>query len=75
MLPFSKAAILHATILSTVLIILIGCSDDRPVQATLKPDKHIKELLHLKSGQPVLHIDRKLTTNKENFNIYSTIMA
>ena len=38
-----------------------------------KPSPKIKELLHLKSGQPVLHIERKLTTNKENFNIYSTI--
>ena len=39
----------------------------------IKPDKKIKELLWLKNGQPVLHIDRKLTTNKEGFNIYSTI--
>lgn len=39
----------------------------------LKPSPKIKELLRIKSGQPVLHIERKLTTNKENFNIYSTI--
>lgn len=39
----------------------------------VKPEKHIKQLLKLKAGQPVLHIERKLTTNKENFNIYSTI--
>ena len=39
----------------------------------IKPTKQIKQLLQLKSGQPVLHIERKLTTNKENFNIYSTI--
>ncbi|MBT3385172.1 MAG: GntR family transcriptional regulator [Prolixibacteraceae bacterium] len=39
----------------------------------VKPHKHIKKLLKLKSGQPVLYIERKLTTNKENFNIYSTI--
>ena len=39
----------------------------------VKPDKHIKQLLKLKAGQPVLHIERKLTTNRENFNIYSTI--
>lgn len=38
-----------------------------------KPEKKIKQLLQLKSGQPVLHIERKLTTNKEGFNIYSTI--
>ena len=39
----------------------------------IKPGDKIKQLLHLKSGQPVLYIERKLTTNKENFNIYSTI--
>ena len=39
----------------------------------IKPSTQIRQLLHLKSGQPVLHIERKLTTNKENFNIYSTI--
>lgn len=38
-----------------------------------KPNSKIKGLLKLKSGQPVLHIERKLTTNKEGFNIYSTI--
>ncbi len=37
------------------------------------PDRQIKKLLKLKTGQPVLHIERKLTTNRENFNIYSTI--
>ena len=39
----------------------------------IKPDNKIKQLLALKSGQPVLHIERKLTTNKAGFNIYSTI--
>ena len=39
----------------------------------IKPTKQVRQLLQLKSGQPVLHIERKLTTNKENFNIYSTI--
>lgn len=39
----------------------------------VKPEKHIKELLKLKANEPVLYIERKLTTNKENFNIYSTI--
>lgn len=39
----------------------------------IKPTKQIRQLLQLKSGQPVLHIERKLKTNKENFNIYSTI--
>jgi GntR family transcriptional regulator/GntR family frlABCD operon transcriptional regulator len=39
----------------------------------IKPDQNIKEILKLKSPQPVLHIERKLTTNKEGFNIYSTI--
>lgn len=39
----------------------------------VKPEKHIKELLKLKNDEPVLHIERKLTTNRESFNIYSTI--
>lgn len=38
-----------------------------------KPSSKIKDLLRLKNGQPVLHIERKLITNKEGFNIYSTI--
>ena len=37
------------------------------------PGEKIKKLLRLKKGQPVLFIERKLTTNKEGFNIYSTI--
>jgi len=37
------------------------------------PGEKIKNLLQLKKGQPVLYIERKLTTNKEGFNIYSTI--
>lgn len=39
----------------------------------IMPDKKIKELLKLKKDQPVLYIERKLNTNKEGFNIYSTI--
>ncbi|MEZ5103812.1 MAG: GntR family transcriptional regulator [Draconibacterium sp.] len=39
----------------------------------IKADKSIQKILQLRSGQPVLHIERKLTTNKEGFNIYSTI--
>jgi GntR family transcriptional regulator/GntR family frlABCD operon transcriptional regulator len=39
----------------------------------MKPDKSIQKILQLKPGQPVLHIERKLTTNKEGFHIYSTI--
>lgn len=39
----------------------------------IKPAANIRNLLQLKSSQPVLHIERKLTTNKEGFNIYSTI--
>ncbi|WP_372948298.1 GntR family transcriptional regulator [Mariniphaga sp.] len=39
----------------------------------LVPKEKIKNLLQLKKGQPVLYIERKLTTNKEGFNIYSTI--
>jgi GntR family transcriptional regulator/GntR family frlABCD operon transcriptional regulator len=39
----------------------------------VKPSVQIRELLKLKPSQPVLYIERKLFTNKENFNIYSTI--
>jgi GntR family transcriptional regulator/GntR family frlABCD operon transcriptional regulator len=39
----------------------------------VKPDEKIIQLLKLKPDQPVLHIERKLTTNKAGFNIYSTI--
>ncbi|RIJ50122.1 GntR family transcriptional regulator [Maribellus luteus] len=39
----------------------------------VKPTVKIGQLLHLKPGQPVLYMERKLTTNKENFHIYSTI--
>jgi GntR family transcriptional regulator/GntR family frlABCD operon transcriptional regulator len=39
----------------------------------IKPNTKIKKLLQLKKGQPVLYIERKLATNKEGFNIYSTI--
>ncbi|MEN8116642.1 MAG: GntR family transcriptional regulator [Bacteroidota bacterium] len=39
----------------------------------VKPTVHLRKLLNLKPGHPVLYIERKLTTNKENFNIYSTI--
>lgn len=39
----------------------------------VKPTVHIRQLLKLKPGQPVLYMERKLTTNKEHFSIYSTI--
>lgn len=39
----------------------------------LKADEKIGKLLNIKKGDPVLYIERKLTTNRENFNIYSTI--
>lgn len=39
----------------------------------ITPNMKIAKLLKLKPEQPVLYIERKLTTNKENFNIYSTI--
>lgn len=39
----------------------------------VKPSVQLRQLLKLKPGQPVLHIERKLSTNKEHFNIYSTI--
>lgn len=37
------------------------------------PNNRIRNLLQLKKGTPVLYIQRKLITNKEAFNIYSTI--
>jgi DNA-binding GntR family transcriptional regulator len=37
------------------------------------PDDKIKELLWMKPGMPVLYMERKLTTNREGFHIYSTI--
>jgi DNA-binding GntR family transcriptional regulator len=37
------------------------------------PNPRVKKLLRLNSKQPVLYIERKLTTNKDGFNIYSTI--
>jgi len=39
----------------------------------INPDSKITQLLQLPKDQPVLHIERKLTTNKPGFNIYSTI--
>lgn len=39
----------------------------------VNPSAKIRQLLKLKSGQPVLYMERKLLTNKEGFNIYSTI--
>jgi DNA-binding GntR family transcriptional regulator len=39
----------------------------------LLPDEKIQVLLKLKSGQPVLYMERKMRTNKEGFHVYSTI--
>jgi len=39
----------------------------------LKADKRIGGLLSIREGDPVLYIERKLFTNREGFNIYSTI--
>jgi GntR family transcriptional regulator/GntR family frlABCD operon transcriptional regulator len=39
----------------------------------MKPDAKIAGLLQMKPDQPVLYIERKLSTNKAGFNIYSTI--
>lgn len=36
-------------------------------------DKKIAEHLKIKPGQPVIHLERKLTTNKNHFNIYSSL--
>jgi DNA-binding GntR family transcriptional regulator len=37
------------------------------------PDDKIMKLLRMKPGMPVLYMERKLTTNREGFHIYSTI--
>jgi DNA-binding GntR family transcriptional regulator len=37
------------------------------------PDEKIRSLLRLQPGQPVLYMERKLNTNIEGYNIYSTI--
>ncbi|WP_372776667.1 GntR family transcriptional regulator [Mangrovibacterium sp.] len=39
----------------------------------LKATEEIGQVLNIKKGNPVLYIERKLFTNRENFNIYSTI--
>ena len=39
----------------------------------IRPERPVRKLLKLGSRQPVLYIERKLTTNKEGFSIYSTI--
>jgi len=39
----------------------------------LKADKTIGKLLNIREGDPVLYVERKLFTNREGFNIYSTI--
>jgi len=39
----------------------------------IRADKKLANLLKMKVGDPVLHIERKLSTNRKDFNIYSTI--
>ena len=39
----------------------------------ISADETIAGLLRINEGQPVLHIERKLRTNREGFHIYSTI--
>lgn len=39
----------------------------------LKADDTIGKLLNIKKGDPVLYVERKLFTNREGLNIYSTI--
>ncbi len=38
-----------------------------------KADEKIGKLLNIRKGDPVLYVERKLFTNREGFNIYSTI--
>ncbi|HOI49239.1 MAG TPA: GntR family transcriptional regulator [Prolixibacteraceae bacterium] len=39
----------------------------------MRPTEAVTRLLNLKKGDPVLYIERKLSTNREGFHIYSTI--
>ena len=39
----------------------------------IKATKKISKLLGIKTGDPVLYLERKLLTNREGFNIYSSI--
>jgi len=39
----------------------------------IKADEKIGKLLQIKTGDPVLYMERKLSTNREGFHIYSTI--
>lgn len=39
----------------------------------IKADDKIGKLLRIKTGDPVLYMERKLMTNREGFHIYSTI--
>lgn len=39
----------------------------------LIPGPSVREVLQMKPGQPVLYMERKLTTNREGYHIYSTI--
>jgi len=39
----------------------------------IRADKKLADLLRMKVGDPVLHIERKLSTNRKDFNIYSNI--
>lgn len=39
----------------------------------IKATNQISELLKVKTGDPVLYLERKLNTNREGFHIYSTI--
>ncbi len=39
----------------------------------IKADDKISQLLNIKKGEPVLYVERKLSTNRDGFHIYSTI--
>lgn len=39
----------------------------------LIPGPSVREVLQMNPGQPVLYMERKLTTNREGYHIYSTI--
>ena len=43
------------------------------IQATHAPDNEISEILEITSKKPVLHLQRKMDTNRLKYNIYSVL--
>ena len=43
--------------------------------SAIKPDERISELLNIEQDQPIIHLQRKFTTNRLNFNFYSELFC